>query len=177
MTAQNDQDDALWQAVSSSVRPLKSKKVPAAFKAKHVSIEKKLTVAVERPSQDPDIDYSTLEELSAGDIHHMDKNTAQRFRNGEMEIEAVLDLHGYTLERGEQALRRFILTQSKRNARCLLVITGKGGIFGRGIIKAELPLWLNLPEIRSLILSYVPAKPKDGGEGAFYILLKRNRKK
>ena len=116
-----------------------------------------------------------LEKLTEGDIHAMDKKTGQRFRNGEMPIEAVLDLHGYTLESGFDALVKFVYAQEKRGARCLLLITGKGGFLGRGVIKAEVPNWKNAPEIRSLILSYCQAKPKDGGEGAFYILLKRHR--
>ena len=105
----------------------------------------------------------------------MDKKTGQRFRNGEMPIEAVLDLHGYTLESGFDALVKFVYAQEKRGARCLLLITGKGGFLGRGVIRAEVPNWMNASEIRSLILSYCQAKPKDGGEGAFYILLKRHR--
>lgn len=169
----NEDDIALWRAVAETVRPLNSKK--AVKKAGYVSLKKKLTVEVRPVRHEPDLDYSTFEELDAGDIHNMDRKTGQKFRNGEMNIDAVLDLHGHTLESGFDALRKFIHQQNKRNARCLLVITGKGGFLGRGVLKAEMPAWINSPEIRSLVLSYTPAKPKDGGDGAFYILLKRNR--
>lgn len=170
-----EDDTELWRAVSETVRPLKSNRVPAAIKAKYVSRTKKLNVSVQRPTRDPVVDFSTFQNLEAGDVHNMDRNTAQKFKNGEMPVEAVLDLHGYTVERAEEVLHGFLFSQSRRNARCVLVITGKGGLFGRGVLRAELPAWLNSPKVRSLILSYVPAKPKDGGDGAFYILLKRNR--
>lgn len=174
MTQTTENDDLeLWRAVTDTVKPLSSK--TPAKKAAHVSLRKKLTVDVKPVRHTPDFDYSVTEKLSEGDIHAMDKKTGQRFRNGEMPIEAVLDLHGYTLESGFDALVKFVYAQEKRGTRCLLLITGKGGFLGRGVIRAEVPNWMNAPEIRSLILSYCQAKPKDGGEGAFYILLKRHR--
>lgn len=163
----------LWKAVTETVRPLKSK--TPAKKAEHVSLRKKLTVDVKPVRHAPNLDYAVTDVLSEGDIRFTDKNTGQRFKNGDMPIDAVLDLHGHTLESAFKALVNFIYAQNKRNARCLLLITGKGGFLGRGVLKAEVPVWMNSPEIRSLILSYTLAKPKDGGEGAFYILLKRNR--
>lgn len=167
-------DDDLWHAVAETVKPLNSKK--AASKPKTVSLEKKLTLTIKPLRKTPDLDYSTYKDLEAGNIDSLDKKNGQRFRNGEMPIEAVLDLHGHTLESGEAALRKFIHAQNKRKARCLLVITGRGGFLGRGVLKAELPHWINSPEIRSLVLAFAPAKPKDGGDGAFYVLLKRHRK-
>lgn len=172
MTTDNSDLD-LWKAVTQTVRPLKSK--TPAQKAEHISLRKKLTVDVKPVRHSPNLDYSITDPLKEGDIHAMDKKTGQRFKNGEMPIDAVLDLHGHTLESGFQALVGFIHQQSKRNARCLLLITGKGGFLGRGVLKAEVPVWMNSAEIRSLVLSYTLAKPKDGGDGAFYILLKRNR--
>ena len=127
----------LWRAVTDTVKPLSSK--TPAKKAAHVSLRKKLTVDVKPVRHTPDFDYSVTEKLTEGDIHAMDKKTGQRFRNGEMPIEAVLDLHGYTLESGFDALVKFVYAQEKRGARCLLLITGKGGFLGRGVIRAGNP--------------------------------------
>lgn len=172
MTEKND-DEALWKAVTDTVRPLNSK--TPAKKAEHVSLRKKLTIDVQPSRYSPDFDYAICDPLTEGDLHAMDKKTGQRFKAGAMEIDARLDLHGYTLDKAFDVLKNFIHGQSRRNARCLLVITGKGGLLGRGVLKAEMPVWMNSGEIRSLILSYTTAQPKDGGDGAFYILLKRNR--
>lgn len=172
MTEKND-DEALWKAVTETVKPLDSK-IPAK-KAEHVSLRKKLTIDVHPSRHSPDFDYSVCTPLIEGDFHAMDKKTGERFKAGAMSIDARLDLHGYTLDKAFDVLKNFIHDQSRRNARCLLVITGKGGLLGRGVLKAEMPVWMNSGEIRSLILSYTTAQPKDGGNGAFYILLKRNR--
>lgn len=172
MTKEND-DQTLWKAVTETVKPLDSK-IPAK-KAEHVSLRKKLTVEVQPVRHSPDFDYAVCDPLIEGDLHAMDKKTGQRFKAGAMQIDARLDLHGYTLDKAFEVLKNFIHDQSRRNARCLLLITGKGGLLGRGVLKAEMPVWMNSAEIRSLILSYTTAQPKDGGDGAFYILLKRNR--
>jgi DNA-nicking Smr family endonuclease len=37
------------------------------------------------------------------------------------------------------------------------------------------PRWLNEPDLRRMILAFSHAAPKDGGEGALYVLLKRKR--
>ena len=172
MTEKND-DETLWKAVTETVKPLDSK--TPAKKAEHVSLRKKLTIDVHPSRHSPDFDYSVSAPLIEGDFHAMDRKTGERFKAGAMAIDARLDLHGYTLDKAFEVLKNFIHGQSRRNARCLLVITGKGGLLGRGVLKAEMPAWMNSGEIRSLVLSYTTAQPKDGGDGAFYILLKRNR--
>ncbi|MBR4126998.1 MAG: Smr/MutS family protein [Alphaproteobacteria bacterium] len=172
MTDKND-DEALWKAVTDTVRPLNSK--TPAKKSEHVSLRKKLTIDFQPSRHSPDFNYAVCDPLIQGDLHAMDKKTGQRFKAGAMQIDARLDLHGYTLDKAFDVLKNFIHDQSRRNARCLLVITGKGGLLGRGVLKAEMPVWMNSAEIRSLVLSYTTAQPKDGGDGAFYILLKRNR--
>ena len=172
MTDEND-DQALWKAVTDTVKPLGSK--GPAKKAEYVSLRKKLTLDVHPSRHSPDFDYTVCDPLIQGDFHAMDKKTGERFKAGAMPIEARLDLHGYTLDKAFEVLKNFIHNQSRRNARCLLVITGKGGLLGRGVLKAEMPVWMNSGEIRSLVLSYTTAQPKDGGDGAFYILLKQNR--
>ena len=168
-----NEDMKLWNAVTETVKPLDSK--TPAKKAEHVSLRKKLTLEVRPSRHSPDFDYTVCDPLTEGDLHAMDKKTGQRFKAGAMQIDARLDLHGYTLDKAFEVLKNFIHEQSRRNSRCLLLITGKGGMLGRGVLKAEMPVWMNSAEIRSLILSYTTAQPKDGGDGAFYILLKRNR--
>lgn len=171
------EDDDLWKAVTDTVKPLSSRESPFSFKAKHVSLKKKLTVKAEHRAHETEFDFSTFKELEAGDVHAMDKSTAQKFKNGEMPIDGVLDLHGYTMDKAREVLFDFIRGHSMKGSRCLLLITGKGGFSGRGVLRTEFPVWMNSGEIRGLILSYVNAKPKDGGDGAFYILLKRKRRK
>ena len=44
-----------------------------------------------------------------------------------------------------------------------------------GALRREVPLWLNRPAVRAMVVSFTCAQPKDGGEGALYVLLKRKR--
>jgi len=109
----------------------------------------------------------------------IDRNTAERFRKGEMEMDGTIDLHGMSREKAHVALSGFIRHHYDRGSRCLLVITGKGlrqnGEQQRGILREMLPQWLAEPGLRGIILAFDVARPKHGGSGAYYILLRRAR--
>ena len=110
-------------------------------------------------------------ELRHGSAVGLDRRQAERFKRGKMAIEGRLDLHGMTRQGAHVALRRFILGAVAADKRCVLVITGKG----RGVLREEVPRWLNEPGLRDAVLSFAYARPADGGEGALYVLLKRRR--
>jgi DNA-nicking Smr family endonuclease len=114
--------------------------------------------------------------LSPGAAPGLDKRTAQRLRRGRLPIEGRIDLHGMTQAEAQANLVRFITAQAAKGRRCVLVITGKGlrGA-GVGVLRAELPRWLNEPALRPLVLSFTPAQPRDGGGGAFYVYLRKAR--
>ena len=122
------------------------------------------------PALPPDV-------LQVGALHMMDRRTAERLKGGRMIIAARIDLHGMPAVAAQAAFERFIISSHARGHRCVLVITGKGQRSGTdgGVLKRELPRWLNLPQIRPLVLATTPAQPKDGGAGAMYVLLRRER--
>ncbi|MEE2996040.1 MAG: Smr/MutS family protein [Pseudomonadota bacterium] len=114
--------------------------------------------------------------LKAGAAADLDRRTMERLRKGRLRPEARLDLHGMTASRAYDALNEFVAQAHGAGNRCILVITGKGALKkGGGVIRRELPAWLNAPENRPRILGFAQAQPTDGGGGAFYILLKRQR--
>lgn len=117
-----------------------------------------------------------LPDLRPGQTPGVDRRTAQRLRQGDRAIEAVLDLHGLTRAGAHAALRRFLLSSFEAGRRCVLVITGKGSHEGGGVLRAEVPRWLNAEPLRGVILAFVAAQPKHGGSGALYVLLKRQRR-
>jgi len=93
-----------------------------------------------------------------------------------MTIEGRLDLHGMTRERAHHALKAFLFRAHDRGARCVLVVTGKGtGRDGGGVLRRDVPHWLNQAGLRHFVLGIAHAQPRDGGEGALYVLLKRRR--
>jgi DNA-nicking Smr family endonuclease len=97
-----------------------------------------------------------------------------------MPIDATLDLHGYKRDNAHQSLLHFIDDHYRQGSRCLLVVTGKGIKSSSlqpsvGILRESLPVWLADTRLRPMVLAYDVAKPKHGGSGAFYILLRRKR--
>jgi DNA-nicking Smr family endonuclease len=114
--------------------------------------------------------------LELGDTAGVDRRTADRFKRGRMEIDGRLDLHGLYQEEAHTALVGFIQRSAREGKRCVVVITGKGRVSeGGGVLRREVPRWLNQPELRSLVLSIARAQVGHGGDGAIYVLLKRQR--
>jgi DNA-nicking Smr family endonuclease len=126
-----------------------------------------------------------LPPLEPGRSVGVDHRTDQRLRRGRLEIEARLDLHGLTQERAHRELTAFLHAGSHAGRRCVLVVTGKGGGRGNdgrgtggeggGVLRRMVPRWLAEPELRPLVVAVHPAQPRDGGEGALYLLLRRRR--
>ena len=103
---------------------------------------------------------------------------------GKQAIDARLDLHGLTQSEAHSALLRFLRSASARDARLVLVITGKGskelGVHGegdreRGVLRRRVPQWLGLPEFRSFVVGFEDAHVAHGGAGALYVRLRRAR--
>ena len=102
-----------------------------------------------------------------------------RVARGKSEIDARLDLHGLTQSEAHAALLHFLRNASARGARLVLVITGKGGRWQgdaeRGVLRRQLPHWLALPEFRAFVIGYEQAHIAHGGEGAWYVSVRRSR--
>ncbi len=117
-----------------------------------------------------------------GDI---DPHDAKAIRRGRIAVEARVDLHGMTQAAAHTALVRFLRRSAAEGKRCVLVITGKGtkpaddespyAQLGAGVLRVSLPRWLEAPELAPLVISSGGASPRDGGDGARYVLLRRKR--
>ena len=113
----------------------------------------------------------------------MDRKTFGRMKKGKLSPEARIDLHGMTLDRAHGALTRFILTQHAKGRRLVLVITGKGKDrdgdgpipVRRGVLKHQAPQWLSMPPLAQAVLQVSPAHISHGGDGAYYVYLRRHR--
>ncbi len=133
---------------------------------------REIPVALPR-AEPPSRQTATLE---AGIPAGVDRRTMDRLRKGRLRPEARIDLHGMTADAAHSALSGFLASAQAAGKRCVLVITGKGSLKqGGGVIRRELPAWLNTAGNRSRVLGFAQAQPADGGGGAFYVLLKRKR--
>ena len=119
--------------------------------------------------------------LMLGGYAGIDRNTAARFRKGELTLDGTVDLHGMSREKAHMRVSEFIHAHYGWGSRCLLAITGKGmkkageADVQPGILREMLPQWLAEPGLRGFVLACDVAKPKHGGGGAYYILLRRKR--
>jgi len=105
-----------------------------------------------------------------------DDGTARALRKGKWPIDKKIDLHGMTQAAAKAALEKFILSAQKQDKRTLLVITGKGSrSTGGGVLRRMLPQWLELPPLKGLALALTPARAEDGGDGAFYLRLRKKK--
>ena len=81
-----------------------------------------------------------------------------------------------TRDAAQAAVRRFLDASQSMGRRTVLIITGKGYAHGsEGVLRSALPQWLNAPENRIRVLAYDYAQPRHGGQGAFYVYLKKRR--
>jgi DNA-nicking Smr family endonuclease len=96
---------------------------------------------------------------------------------GKETIDARIDLHGLTQAKAHSALLQFLRSASAREARLVLVITGKGGRGDgeRGVLKRQVPQWLGLPEFRSFVVGFEDAHIAHGGEGALYVRIRKSK--
>ena len=97
-----------------------------------------------------------------------------------------IDLHGYTLDAANKTIEDFIKKAFLENVNKIIVVTGKGIHSDNekdpyvskelGILKYSVPEFIsNNTSLMSMINEITDAKIEDGGSGAFYIFLKRNK--
>ena len=98
----------------------------------------------------------------------------KKLRKGQFVIEKELDLHGKTVAEAAQTLTEFIYHSRLDGKRCVRIIHGKG----QGspdkipVLKTKVNSWLRQ---KDEVLAFCSALQVDGGVGAVYVLLKKNK--
>ena len=103
----------------------------------------------------------------------LDNASWNRLRAGKLSPTRTLDLHGRTAQRAYHALHVFLEQAHADHVRCVEVITGRGSGEAGGVIRRELPMWLNLPALRPLVLA--ATHPHAANPGSVRLLLRRIR--
>ncbi|MCB1383058.1 MAG: Smr/MutS family protein [Notoacmeibacter sp.] len=110
-----------------------------------------------------------------GDVPGFDRPTRRKLEKGRLPIEARIDLHGLFQAEAHAMLHGFLARAHARGMRHVLVITGKGSSIGsEGVLNRALPGWLSTPLFRGMVSGHETAARRHGGEGAFYVRLRRN---
>ena len=120
---------------------------------------------------------SNKEKLPNKDLRHK-KKPKEKIRS--------IDLHGYTLDQANKTIENFIRESYNKKIDKLIVVTGKG-LHSQNkknpylsenlsILKYSIPEFiLNNKNLNNIIHEIQDAKIEDGGSGAFYIYLKKNK--
>jgi DNA-nicking Smr family endonuclease len=164
-------DTHLFAAAMRDAKPLRKRKTaprPASVAARRQvdppSVEKPRSVA--RPAP--------LAPKTAVPNPGLDRSTEEKLKRGRLPIDRHLDLHGMTESAAHAALDRAVRDGWRTGIRVLLVITGKGRE-GEGVLRRNLPRWLAIGDNAAHVLRVTTARPQHGGNGAFYVLLRRHR--
>lgn len=188
-------EETLWQQVVKDVKPFdKSGSPQPSIPAKKIIPEAKFSPSM--PGGDRKVRREQILErtplpvpqvarpkTALGDSSaQLHGGWARKIRRGHMDIDARVDLHGLNRDQAFTILHRFLIRAMAENNRRLLVITGKGrgtsdtqdGYSG-GVLRTEVPRWLRHGPLADRILSVQSAHPKDGGGGACYVILRRER--
>ncbi len=188
------EDRHLWSMVTRTAIPLHVRKPAPEVEA---SPSKSITVKTRQhfevsdfrigdlaPRNPPgsQLDPSISDRLAHAPVQ-MDHGTHRRMVRGKLKPEARLDLHGSTLAQAHPALTRFIQGSHARGLRLVLVITGKGKDrdapgpipIRRGVLKHQVPGWLNMPPLGRIVLDVRESHIRHGGAGAYYVYLRRSR--
>jgi DNA-nicking Smr family endonuclease len=101
----------------------------------------------------------------------------RKLRRGMMPLDATLDLHGLSVADARLRVEGFLREKRGRGERCVLVIHGKGenSPSGVGVLRGEMAAWLSQGRASEHVAAFSTSLPRDGGEGAVYVLLRRMR--
>ncbi len=171
--ALSDTDRAAWADYVRHVAALPGRETPPALAAPVAAVESLLRAA-------PAPLAPTLRlvlpppPLSVGaQPAGVDNSTWGKLRTGKIPAVRTLDLHGRTAQNAFHALEGFLRRAHADRLRCVEVITGRGSGEAGGVIRRELPLWLNLPPLRPLVLAVT--HPHTANSGSVRLLLRRPR--
>lgn len=188
------EEEALWRRATRNVAPLKGRRdppaetddpcthnmSPAPAGPKTRSAPRAPDPSARKPPPKPPSPFA------AGD-----PALDRRARRGRIRPERALDLHGLTQAAARARLEAFLERAAGDGLRCVLVITGKGWRgsddgpgrdpfaprAGRGVLRLRFFQWMEEPALSRFVARAAPAAPRDGGAGAFYVFLKRMKKR
>ncbi|HVM95857.1 MAG TPA: Smr/MutS family protein [Candidatus Acidoferrales bacterium] len=124
-------------------------------------------------------DIEQTEEHIEGAVVGLDRRVLRKLRSGEFAYQAHLDLHGMNAEEARVVVERFLTQSYQQGKRCVLIVHGRGlnSKDQMPVLKTRLTGWLARGQWSRWVLAFTSARAHDGGAGALYVLLRRQRDK
>lgn len=175
------EDRALWDEIAKSIKPLPGRRTKIGHEPEALSVEQQSSKGAEKRNRPVAAPVIKRRDPPGPPLAPIDRKLKTKLSRGSADIDAKLDLHGHTQAEAKSRLLRFLETAQSREHALVLVITGKGKRSDDnwsnegGVLKRQVPLWLSLPEFRSLVIGFEEAGVRHGGAGALYIRVRRRR--
>ena len=166
--ALTEADRAEWAAYAHKVRPLPGVAAPPPPPTPPPVVVATMPTPPPKPRRAGRPAALSIGENPGG----LDAASWHRLRGGKLAPTRTLDLHGRTAQRAFAALHAFIEAAHADRVRVVEVITGRG-VGDSGVLRRELPIWLNLPALRPLVLA--ASHPHAANVGSVRLLLRRPR--
>ncbi len=174
-----DEEKALWDLVNQTTKRLeKREEAPEPTKK-----PKKIPVCITPSLISFDSPTMPSRKHKEG-IDILERRTSRKIRKQSLTIDARLDLHGCIQKDAHAKLLYFIKSAYLTGHTLVLIITGKGFTKQKGepwatgepgVLRKKLPEWIKDPALFPEVLSISQAQVQDGGQGAYYVFLKKKR--
>ena len=175
----SEEERALWDTVTRAIAPLRRRK-PKTEKLTEEPEARTETIQVAAKPARKAVAAPVVAPIrpAAPPLAPLGRRMRAKLARGSEPIDARIDLHGMTQADAHAALAHFLRRAQARGARVVLVITGKGARAGdavseRGVLKRQVPHWLESAALRPLVVGFENAGAGHGGAGALYVRLRR----
>lgn len=181
-------DEAIFHEAMSDVVPLAKlyrEKVPAGRPAKILPrflIQEELEVyehLVDLITGEGQFELTYSDEYIDGAVVGLSPDILRKLRNGDFSYQGCLDLHGFNRDQARELVSDYLFESFSCKRRCVLIVSGRGlnSKDKEPVLKHNLATWLTRAPLKRLVLAFASARSWDGGAGAFYVLLRRNKGK
>tara|TARA_Y100000590_G_C15406688_1_gene895991 strand:- start:81 stop:635 length:555 start_codon:yes stop_codon:yes gene_type:complete len=181
-----NKDEETYSKYLEGVRPLKKKnKIEKKIKQIPKNLIKKTNKIEKKESE-----KQTKTKKTKSKYLIQSNNTNKKLRRGKIQVDKKIDFHGLTVFDAEEMFSESVLQNYYKKKRCLLFVTGKGLNINYqgdnekdlknpklyyGKIRSAFLEWVKKPQLAKFILTIERANQEHGGDGAFYVYLRKNK--
>ena len=180
----NKDDNNIFLQSLPGVRPLKKNNKIIKLIPKLIKSRTPRTIIKEREN---DKIHEKANNVTTQQKTAIQKNdTNKKLKKNKIPINRKVDFHGYSLDEAKKIFFKTINDCFLNNLRCILFVTGKGSIKKENDYSQETKLyygkirnnfisWTAQSVVQSKILNVQQADIKNGGDGAFFVYLRKNK--
>ena len=182
----SEEEAAAWEKLAATVQPLPGTaprvRPPAARRpAAPATVERTTAPATQPRAPAARTPSATPASRANPRRDTLDGHWNRKLKSGSVEPDYSLDLHGHTLDAAYRRLMDGMAQARGLGARVVLVVTGKPRLVdaadrgtSRGAIRAKILDWLAASDHGDAIAAVRTAHRRHGGDGALYLVLRRN---